>query len=248
MRIAVLDDDIGIRSFAQQVLEAAGHVCHLFNEGRTLIRTLQHDSFDLLVLDWMMPGINGAQVLEWVRTHIEGSVPILFMTSRGQDNEIASILHAGADDYVVKPVSPPVFIARVEALLRRAKHRDADQTEEQYGPYCFDIRNCSASVNGKTVPLAQKEFELALLLFRNLGKPVSRGYIFDMIWKTAGEIQSRTVDTHVSMVRAKLDLRPQNGYRILSVYGFGYRLEAVSTGLSETSPQNLLSKNSPAQI
>ncbi|MGZ2749214.1 response regulator transcription factor [Burkholderia stagnalis] len=226
MRIAVLEDDAAQCAFVSQILTAAGHTCRAFSDGKAFQKHLKRETFDLLVLDWAVPGVSGEDVLKWVRADQTGhSVPIIFMTIRDDEAGIARILDAGADDYVVKPVSGPVLLARIGSLLRRAYSFDAEAAVCEFGPYRFDVNLKQAYVDDAPVNLTMKEFELALLLFRHLDRPLSRAYIVDLIWKQAADIPSRTMDTHVSMLRTKLGLRPGSGYRLTPIYGYGYRLE-----------------------
>lgn len=227
MRIAVLDDDPAQTDFICQTLSAAGHACHAFSKGGELVKQLRRQTFDLLVLDWNVPDMAGDQVLHWVRQSLSSRLPVLFMTNRSRETDIASMLNSGADDYVVKPVSEPVLIARVGSLLRRAYQMQPPTLKETFGAYEFDLKSRQASVRGRPVALTQKEFDLALLLFQHLSRPLSRAHILDVIWKQSTDIPSRTMDTHVSMLRSKLGLRPENGYRLTPIYGYGYRLERV---------------------
>jgi DNA-binding response OmpR family regulator len=229
MRIAVLDDDPAQADFVCRTLSAEGHVCHAFAEGRALVRQLRRQSFDLLVLDWNVPDMPGDEVLQWVRQSLSDQMPVLFMTSRGRDTEISSMLNNGADDYVVKPVSSDLLLARVGSLLRRA-YKFGQSSNEVFDEVEFDLRSKRVTVRGLPVALTAKEFELALLLFQHLSRPLSRAHIMDVIWKQVPDIPSRTMDTHVSMLRLKLGLRPENGYRLTPIYGFGYRLEKIKRG------------------
>ncbi|MBB4516906.1 response regulator transcription factor [Paraburkholderia fungorum] len=230
MRIAVLDDDSAQADLVCQTLSAAGHVCHAFGAGRELVRQLRRQTFDLLVLDWNVPDMSGEEVLRWVRESLSERLPVLFMTSRGRETDITSILNTGADDYVVKPVSAAVLLARVGSLLRRAYHLKPPASKEVFGEFEFDLGAKHVVVRGATVAVTQKEFELALLLFQHLSRPLSRAHILDVIWKQATDIPSRTMDTHVSMLRSKLGLRPEHGYRLTPIYGYGYRLERIESG------------------
>jgi DNA-binding response OmpR family regulator len=227
MRIAVLDDDTAQTDFICQTLAAAGHSCHAFSKGGELVRQLRRQTFDLLVLDWNVPDMSGDQVLHWVRQTLSARLPVLFMTNRSRETDIAAMLNSGADDYVVKPVAEPVLIARVGSLLRRAYQMHPPTLKETFGSYEFDVKSRQATVAGRTVALTQKEFDLALLLFQHMSRPLSRAHILDVIWKQSSDIPSRTMDTHVSMLRSKLGLRPENGYRLTPIYGYGYRLERV---------------------
>jgi DNA-binding response OmpR family regulator len=227
MRICVLDDDLSQTAFVAQTLTAAGHFCQVFTEGKSLIHELRHQPYDLLLLDWNMPEMPGDVVLKWVRQNLTTNLPVLFLTSRSVETDIVQMLNAGADDYILKPVSRPVLFARVEALLRRIYMHQNEVTEETYGIYRFDLTTQTALVSDTPAVLTQKEFELALLLFRNLSRPLSRTHIRESVWRQDVDIPSRTIDTHVSQIRSKLVLRPQNGYRITPIYSYGYRLEKV---------------------
>lgn len=205
-------------------------MCHAYTKGTELVKHLRRQTFDLLVLDWNVPDMAGDQVLHWVRQSLSARLPVLFMTNRSRETDIAAMLNSGADDYVVKPVAEPVLIARVGSLLRRAYQLQPPTMKETFGSYEFDLKARQASVSGRTVALTQKEFDLALLLFQHLSRPLSRAHILDVIWKQSTDIPSRTMDTHVSMLRSKLGLRPENGYRLTPIYGYGYRLERVDGG------------------
>jgi DNA-binding response OmpR family regulator len=232
MRICVLDDDLSQTEFVAQTLTAAGHACQVFTDGKSLIHELRRQPFDLLLLDWNMPAMPGDVVLQWVKQNLSTNLPVLFLTSRSVEADIVQMLNAGADDYILKPVSQPVLLARVEALLRRIYTQQKEVTHETYGIYRLDLTTQSATLSGEAVTLTQKEFELALLLFRNVSRPLSRTHIREAVWRQDVDIPSRTIDTHVSQIRSKLVLRPQNGYRITPIYSYGYRLEKVGNELS----------------
>jgi DNA-binding response OmpR family regulator len=230
MRIAVLDDDPARTDFVCRTLSAAGHICHAFAEGRGLVKQLRRQTFDLLVLDWNVSDMSGEDVLRWVRAGLSERLPVLLMTSRSLETDITPMLNSGADDYVVKPVPASVLLARVGSLLRRAYQLNSAAVKEVFGDYEFDHDRKHVLVNGNPVSLTPKEFELALLLFQHLSRPLSRAHILDVIWKQAIDIPSRTMDTHVSVLRAKLGLRPENGYRLTPIYGYGYRLDRLEKG------------------
>ncbi|MBK3786912.1 response regulator transcription factor [Paraburkholderia aspalathi] len=227
MRIAVLDDDPAQTDLVCQTLSGAGHICHAYSGGRALVQQLRTQTFDLLVLDWNVPDLSGEEILHWVRRSLPGVLPVLFITSRSGEGDVTSILNAGADDYLIKPVSPDMLLARVGALLRRAHASSGSASRQEFGAYGFDLDARQVTVRGAEVALTQREFDLALLLFRHLGRPLSRLHIQEVVWQLATEIPSRTMDTHISMLRTKLALRPENGYRLTPIYGFGYRLERI---------------------
>lgn len=228
MRIAVLDDDRSQTDLVSQVLTSAGHLCHAFNSGKEMLNQLRRESFDMLIIDWQVPDLSGAEVLRWTREKLSENLPVLFMTSRSGEDDIVTGLAAGADDYMIKPIRRGELVARVQALLRRAYPTQTAVEQIQFSQYVFEPRTTRLTAAGESIELTQKEFDLALLFFRNLGRPLSRAYILEAVWSRDVEIPSRTMDTHVSRVRSKLQLRPENGFRLAPVYSYGYRLEQVS--------------------
>lgn len=224
MRIGVVDDDEASITFIAQVLAAGGHSCVPFSRSSDVLPALRDDTFDLLILDWNMPDLSGIEIVSWARANITPSPPIIMLTSRSDKEDIAAALNAGADDFIVKPESAIVINARVDALLRRSQVA-VRQDVQQFGPYRFDLRNERVSLHDGDVMLTSKEFALALLFFNSLHKPLSRRYIMARIWKSMADLSTRTLDMHVSRIRAKLKLCADNGYRLETVFGYGYRLE-----------------------
>lgn len=229
MRIAVLDDDTNLLELITSILTSAGHHVHCFSSGKEMLHQLRRDSYDMLVLDWQVPDLRGTEVMHWVREKLPANLPILFMTSRSGEDDIVAGLAAGADDYMIKPIRRGELVARVQALLRRAYPNQHMPEHLEFGQYVFETRSARLSHAGNLIELTQKEFDLALLLFRNLGRPLSRAYILEAVWSRDIEIPSRTMDTHISRVRSKLNLRPENGFRLAPVYSYGYRLEQIDS-------------------
>jgi DNA-binding response OmpR family regulator len=228
MRIAVLDDDRSQSDLVCQVLTSAGHSCHAFSSGKEILNQLRRESYDMLIIHWQVPDISGAEVLRWARERLPSNLPVLFMTSRSGEDDIVAGLSAGADDYMIKPIRRGELVARVQALLRRAYPTQNAVEQIQFGQYVFEVRTGRLTMKGNPVELTQKEFDLALLFFRNIGRPLSRAYILEAVWARDVEVPSRTMDTHVSRVRSKLQLRPEHGYRLAPVYSYGYRLEQIT--------------------
>jgi DNA-binding response OmpR family regulator len=227
MRIAILEDDLALASFVEKSLREGGHVCELYSDGQQLIRALRRETFDLLILDWNVPGMSGYDILHWMKANGDLGPPALMLTSRSAEEDIVEGLQAGADDYVIKPVTPPILLARVNALARRA-YPPAPSGIETFGAYCFDTRAETVNLDGQPISVTAKEFALALLLFRNTHRALSRAYIFESLWGRNPDLPTRTLDAHVSNVRTKLNLRPANGYKLTPVYAYGYRLEALT--------------------
>ena len=230
MRIAVLDDDVSQTEMLKQVLEEAQHVCHIFHFGKDLMQRLRRETYDMLILDWNLPDLDGPEILRWARQHLSPQMPLLFITSRTSEEDIVTALNAGADDYMIKPIRRHELLARVSALLRRAYPSPPLNGRECLHGYAFDSKTQTVSFNERNLLLTQKEFDLALLFFRNMSRPLSRAHILEQVWGRDIDIPSRTLDTHVSRIRSKLDLRAENGFRLSPVYSYGYRLEKLTEG------------------
>lgn len=191
------------------------------------MRHAARESFDLWVLDWQVPDVSGADVLVWIRTNVSKRVPVLFVTVRDSEQDIVFALENGADDYMVKPARKAELLARVNALLRRAYPRE-EEARLNFPPFEIDTQQGVIRRGGVRIELTPKEFDLAVVLFRNMGRLLSRGHLQEAVWGRSGDLHSRTVDTHVSQVRKKLDLRAETGFRVVPIYNYGYRLEQVT--------------------
>ncbi|CAB3878131.1 response regulator transcription factor [Achromobacter mucicolens] len=228
MKIASLEDDLDQARRIQQVLTAAGYACTSYHQSRDLLAALRTEAFDLVLLDWHLPDIDGDDVVRWLRTHIGARIPVIFLTNRSAEDDLVEGLRAGADDYIVKPMRPLELLARVAALLRRSQIAEpVDQTIE-VARYRVDPAARVVTLDDVAITLAPKEFELALLFFRNIGRLMSRDVLAECVWNREIPATSRTLDTHLSNIRQKLQLRPQHGVRLTSSYALGYRLELVS--------------------
>jgi len=235
MRIALLEDEEHIAKLVGLWLEDVGYHCTHFSDGRQMINALKQDSFDLLILDWMVPEIDGEGVLRWVRENLSWPIPIVFMTQRDNEDDIVKILSLGADDYLTKPIREREMMARITALARRANVLGINQDNLQFGDYAINIASNTVTRNGDTIKLTQKEFELVLFLFRNVGRIISRGHMLESVWGHNKDINTRTADTHISRIRNKLGLVPENGWRISAIYHHGYRLEQLQTDPATTT-------------
>ena len=225
MRIAIIDDDTALTASVSTSLTRNGWQCRAFADGRSFIATMHRESFDAYILDWILPDTSGLEVLRSIRARMPSEVPVLFLTARDAERDVIEALAAGADDFVVKPARLGELQARLRALGRR-RARTVEQSDFfDYDRFRFDLKTQAAWTSGREVDLTQKEFLLAVLLLRNLGKPLSRGHIREAVWGRDSEIPSRTMDTHVSRVRTKLGLRPESDYLLAPVYSYGYRLE-----------------------
>lgn len=228
MKIALVEDDPVMNQAVCALLTGEGHACKCFNTGNSLIQALRGERFDLFVLDWNLPDMSGLSVLAWIRNQLGPALPVLLLTSRASDADVVAGLAAGADDYVAKPFNRAILAARIAALARRTQGGPASDAPEACGRYAIDPARKAITRDGEDAALTAKEYQLASLLFRNRDTAVSRQHIQESIWGLRADIPTRTIDSHVARLRNKLALGPENGFQLVSVYGFGYRLESVS--------------------
>ncbi|AGH83562.1 MULTISPECIES: response regulator transcription factor [Ralstonia solanacearum species complex] len=228
IHIASVEDNQAQSELIREILVSSGYECASFSSGDAFVKALRDRTFDLLLLDWQLPDISGIQLVSWVRQTVGPALPVLFLTNRSLEDDVVRGLAAGADDYVVKPVRRAELVARVGALLRRAAPRTGESLERmRVGPYAVDPLGRVLTLHGLQVELSPREFDLALYLFRNVGKLVPRELIEQAVWGRSIGPDSRTLATHISKLRLKLDLNQKNGVRLVSVYSHGYRLETT---------------------
>jgi DNA-binding response OmpR family regulator len=228
-RIAVLEDDPSQAKLVQHWITSQGHICKLFDRGGDILRAVLRDTYDLVVLDWKVPDLSGEEVLKAIRKSVREPLPVLFTTGRDREEDIVHALKAGADDYLTKPLRRMEFIARVDALLRRSRGHGRDTSEAiEAGAFHIDLEGRTLHKDDALIELTQKEFDMAALLFRNVGRLLSRSYLLDTVWGISADVSTRTVDTHASQLRTKLRLYPEEGWRLSAVYQHGYRLERVA--------------------
>ncbi|MGY6631117.1 MAG: response regulator transcription factor [Wenzhouxiangella sp.] len=225
MQIAIAEDDSDQSDVLALWLSSAGHEPVCFADGQSLLDVLGSQHYDLFVIDWMLPDMQGDALIAGIRERLGWDTPVLVATIRDRETDIVTGLRAGADDYLAKPIKQHEFTARIEALGRRLKPRH--QPVLRAGIYELDSEQQQARVDGRSVALTQKELDLAWYLFTHPGKLFSRNHLLDRIWGVDADIDTRTVDTHASRLRRKLGLSEQNGWKLESIYGYGYRLQMV---------------------
>ena len=227
--IGILEDDKDQSDLLEVWLADAGYDVSTSATGPDFVRAVQNRGYDLMVLDWMVPEMDGLEVLQWVRHNIHERVPVIFLTAKDEEEQIVTALEAGADDYVTKPAKQGELLARVGALARRSGLMDEQPDTLAVGEFEFDRKLGQVKKDGEVIKLTGREFELAWYLFSNLSKILSREYLLRHIWNISAAVHTRTVDTHASRVRSKLGLRPENGWKLSSVYHYGYRLERLDS-------------------
>jgi DNA-binding response OmpR family regulator len=232
MRIAILEDELDQLRLISHAMAGLGHACHEYTDGKSLLEALNRQRFDLLVLNWSLPGIDGPALVNAVRCVSDNRLPILFMTDRSNAAAMVESLHAGADDFMVQPISSGELEARVGGLLRRS-HPALHEPQLVFGTYQF-LPGCrTVKVRGVRVDLRNREYDLALFLFQNIGRLLPREQLYEEIWGASFEALSRSLDTHLSRIRAKLDLHPSNGFLLVALRGLGYRLETIEASALE---------------
>lgn len=224
MQIALLEDDEQQATLVERWLQQAGMACTTFRTGAAFRAGIAATNAEVILIDWMLPDDDGLAVLLWLRQDMNVQTPIMFVTTRAEENALVTALDKGADDYLIKPVRQAELLARINALMRRGASLKPQSTIA-LGGVQIDMDTHRASINGAPVDLTDRELALAVYMLRNHGRLLTRQELLENVWRTSPNIVTRTVDTHVSRLRAKLALTPENGFDLSTVYHKGYRLE-----------------------
>lgn len=228
MHLALFDIQDQQRNLFMNALSEAGHESSFFLSHELNLEVLSEQGFALFILPWENINNEKKAYLHGLRKQYGPNVPILLIVDAGTESEILSGLAAGANDFLIKPIRKEALLTRVHVLLERAYPAWQAADKILFGQHTFEIRKAKLTLNNQTIALTQKEFDLGLLLFKNMGRPLSRAYILESVWATETEVSSRTIDTHISRVRNKLQLQPEYGFRLAPVYGYGYKLEKIT--------------------
>ena len=221
-RILVVEDDRDIGELVCRYLEKASFKAELVSSGRDAVVALAAGPPDLLILDLMLPHVDGLEICRLVRaTDKTAAIPIIMLTARAEESERIVGLEIGADDYIAKPFSPNELVARVRALLRRAHRQPVEAASVLYGPIAVDSDRHTVSLKGKSVTLTAKEFLLLEYLLKHKGRVLSRDVLLTDVWGYRYTGGTRTVDVHVRRLREKL---PVLGDALVTVKQFGYKL------------------------
>ena len=222
-RILVVEDSADIADLIRHYLERAGHVVDRLTSGSDVLPRVQRERPDVIVLDLMLPGMDGLFVCQALRRdESTAAIPILMVTARGEEADRVRGLELGADDYVTKPFSPKELVARVAALLRRTARPAAVEPVLKYGPLTLDIDRHLVAVDGRDVRLTAKEFLLLRYLLEHRGRVLSRDVLLTDVWGYQYTGGTRTVDVHVRRLREKLPLLSS---ALTTIKQFGYKLE-----------------------
>jgi two-component system, OmpR family, phosphate regulon response regulator PhoB len=228
-RVCVVEDNPSQRALLTLWLESDGYQVDAVSSGRELLKSLEGQSFHLLVLDWDLPDIPGDQLLHRVKRS-RPTLPVIFQTVHDHEDDIVRMLDAGADDYLVKPLGKPTLLARVRAVLRRLSVKSEASATLVVGSLKLNSVAQTLRTATSTIECGEKEFAIAWYLARRAGKIVLRQQLLADVWERNPDVETRTVDMYVSRLRAKLRNAQVNDWRIQSIYGTGYRLEVAENG------------------
>jgi len=224
--ILVVDDEHHIVEVVQDYLKQAGYRTLSASDGQTALTIARHERPDLVVLDLMLPGdIDGMDVCRSLRQDpVLAETPIIMLTARVEEMDRVIGLELGADDYVTKPFSPREVVARVRAVLRRARRDGPPASAINIGELAIDLVNRSVTVGGKPVSLTPTEFDLLAVLARNPGRPFTRAQLMDLIYDVAYAGYDRAIDSHIKNLRRKIEPDPREPRYVLTVYSVGYKM------------------------
>lgn len=230
--IGLVEDDPDQADLLVQWLQSAGYRCLHYGTAAEFRRGRGRHAADLVLLDWELPDSDGLTLLTEIRSDpATAATPVIMLTVRADEDDVVQGLRTGADDYIVKPTMRAVLLARMEAVLRRTQLAPGSAEEIDLNPYEIDTERARILIDGRDTELTQREFELAVYMFRRHGRIIRRETLLESVWQIAANVPTRTVDTHVSRLRRKLQLDGMYGWRLVAVYQHGYRLEKfVSNG------------------
>jgi DNA-binding response OmpR family regulator len=224
--VLVVDDEPIVRDVLSRYLVRSGFTVGSAADGETALEAFERQSPDLVLLDLMLPRIDGVEVFRRIRTR--ASTPVIMLTARGTEGDRIAGLELGADDYVAKPFSPREIVARVRAVLRRADSADGDESEEaplDFGDLQIDARSREVICRGEPVSLTPKEFDVLNLMASQPRTVFSRLQLLEEVWDIAFDGDPSTVTVHIRRIREKIEADPSRPRRLVTVWGAGYRFE-----------------------
>ena len=222
-KIIIIEDEPDISVLVVHYLTQEGYKVNTCADGIEGLRRVKADRPDLLILDLMLPELDGLEICKRLRTDPKTSnLPIIMLTAKGEESDKIVGLELGADDYLTKPFSPKELVARVKALLRRAMQPDHPRTHYAYGDLSLDAERHEVILKGNEIPLTAKEFGLLQQLLQNRGRVLTREALLDRVWGYEADVTTRTVDVHIRRLREKIPLLED---AIITVKSLGYKLK-----------------------
>ncbi len=222
--ILIVEDEPSIAEVVELYLRRAGYQVRAVNDGNAALRMLEERLPDLVVLDVMLPGMDGFSILRWLRDRSD--TPVIFITARREEVERIAGLELGADDYVVKPFSPQELVSRVRAVLRRI-HREEDKANKPltYGDLRIDPQTRLITLSGQEIALTSREFDLLWLLAQHPRQVFTRGQLLERVWGVTEYIDPGTVTVHLRRLREKIEKDASHPTRLVTIWGVGYKFE-----------------------
>ncbi|MFC5475715.1 response regulator transcription factor [Paraherbaspirillum soli] len=227
MIVAILEDVPAQANMVANLLKRGGYDTVIRADGDSFIELVRAQPVDVLLLDWDVPGMPGIEVLKWVRQTLFNTLPVIMVTHHDSEKDIVHALDSGADDYLTKPVREHELLARVNAQVRKYYPENEKSEVVTVGKFTLNTESRTVQVEGKDISLPLREFELALLLFNNAGRILTKDFLSKHIWGVIDRKYDASLATYVSNLRSTLGLRSKNGLVISTVYNYGYRLERV---------------------
>lgn len=218
-KILLIEDEAPLAAALQDFLEDHDYNCHHVSRGDEGLRAAREESYQIIVLDRMLPGLDGLAVCQQLRqSGVE--TPIIFLTAKGSESDRIDGLNAGADDYLPKPFSSPELLARISAVLRRSSPTGSFYS---FGPNTLDCNTHQLNHSGEDRPLTAKEYELLIYFIEHKKRVISRGELLEKIWGYSSSQVTRTVDTHIAALRQKIEVDPTTPQLLITLHGQGYR-------------------------
>ncbi len=222
-RVLVVEDEESYSDALAYVLGKEGFEVAVANDGRAALEEFERTGADIVLLDLMLPGVNGTEVCRRIR--LTSNVPVIMVSAKDTEVDKVVGLELGADDYVTKPYSPRELVARIRAVLRRGQDIDLAPTTLESGRVRMDVERHLVSVDGTDVRLPLKEFELLEMFLRNSGRVLTRGQLIDRVWGADYVGDTKTLDVHVKRLRGKIEPDPAAPKHLVTVRGLGYRYD-----------------------
>jgi two-component system response regulator ResD len=223
--VLVVDDEPTIAEVVARYLERAGYHTRVAADGLEALEAAARQRPDLVVLDLMLPRVDGLEVMRRLREQDRERIAVILLTAKGEESDRVVGLRLGADDYVVKPFSPAELVARVDAVLRRIDTSPAHEAPVELDELTIDPAARRVIVRGEEAQVTQREFDLLLFLARHPGQVFSRNQLMDAVWQYSFYTDTSTVTVHIRRLRAKIEFDPEQPRRIQTVWGVGYRFQ-----------------------
>jgi two-component system phosphate regulon response regulator PhoB len=223
-RVLVVEDDVAIRDMLCFSLRHSGFECDAVSDAESGLALLAQQRPDIILLDWMLPGVDGIEFIRRLRSNeYFAEIPVIMLTAKGESEDMVKGLSVGADDYVNKPFSPPELMARIKAVLRRCQLPEADNDQLlEFGGLRLDMKSHRVMVDDERVDLGPTEFRLLHFFMKNPERAYSRGQLLDHVWGDTVYIEERTVDVHIRRLRKALEPSEHDSL-VQTVRGVGYR-------------------------